>query len=81
VHIAAAPFYFESYDWDAPTLGAIERASGSSGYLTGLCVPQRSGELPRDPRFRFANAVHLADASDLAAKAIDFVALAKSRTV
>jgi len=73
LRIAAAPFYFESYDWDAPRW---ERLSGQTvipGYLTGLCVPRRAGELPRDPRYRFANAAILADPVDLAAKAIDYV--------
>jgi hypothetical protein len=73
LHIAAAPFYFESYDWDAPRW---ERLSGQTvlpGYLTGLCIPRRAGEFPRDPRYRFANAARLADAADLEAKAIDYV--------
>ena len=77
LRIAAAPFYFESFDWDAPRW---ERLSGQTvlpGYLTGLCVDHRAGELPRDQRFRFANAVHLADAGALAAKAIDYVAWQK----
>ena len=73
VRIAAAPFYFESYDWDAPRWERLGRQAVIPGYLTGLCVPRRSGELPRDPRYRFANAVHLADAADLAAKRIDYV--------
>jgi hypothetical protein len=77
VRIAAAPFYFESYDWDAPRWERLGRQVVIPGYLTGLCVPRRSGELPRDPRYRFANAVHLADAMDLAAKAIDYVAWQK----
>ena len=45
---------FESYDWDTPRW---ERLSGQTvipGYLTGLCVQRRGGELPRDPRYRFA---------------------------
>jgi hypothetical protein len=73
LRIAAAPFYFESYDWDAPRW---ERLSGQTvipGYLTGLCVPRRGGEMPRDPRYRFANAARLTDPADLDAKAIDFV--------
>ena len=73
VRIAAAPFYFESYDWDAPRWERLGRQAVIPGYLTGLCVPLRSGEVPRDPRYRFANAVHLADAADLAAKGIDYV--------
>jgi hypothetical protein len=77
VRVAAAPFYFESFDWDAPRW---ERLSGQTvipGYLTGLCVQHRSGELPQDPRYRFANAVHLADAQALAEKRIDYVAWQK----
>jgi hypothetical protein len=77
VRIAAAPFYFESFDWDAPRW---ERVSGQTvvpGYLTGLCVDYRAGELPRDPRYRFANAVHLADAAALEAKQVDYVAWQK----
>jgi len=73
VRVAAAPFYFESYDWDAPRW---ERVSGQTvipGFLTGLCVDLRGGEVPRTPLYRFANAVHLADASALAAHRIDYV--------
>jgi hypothetical protein len=73
VRIAAAPFYFESFDWDAPRW---ERLSGQTvlpGYLTGLCVKERAGEVPQDSRFRFDNAVRLADAADLRLKRIDYV--------
>ena len=73
VRIAAAPFYFESYDWDAPRWERLSSQTVIPGYLTGLCVGQRGGELPQDPRYRFANAVHLADDADLAAKRIDYV--------
>ncbi|HEY5309411.1 MAG TPA: hypothetical protein VIK97_12940, partial [Casimicrobiaceae bacterium] len=77
VRIAAAPFYFESYDWDAPRWERLSTQTVVPGYLTGLCVDRRAGEMPRDPRYRFANAVHLADADDLDAKGIDFVAWQK----
>ncbi|HYQ98730.1 MAG TPA: hypothetical protein VET86_01710, partial [Casimicrobiaceae bacterium] len=73
LRIAAAPFYFESYDWDAPRW---ERTSGQTvipGFLTGLCVDARAGELPRSPAFRFDNAVHLADPAALAAHRVDWV--------
>lgn len=73
VRIAVAPFYFESYDWDAPRW---ERASGQTvvpGYLTGLCMDQRWGEVPPDPRYRFRNAVHLSEAADLAQKGVGYV--------
>ncbi len=77
VRIAAAPFYFESYDWDAPRWERLSRQTVVPGYLTGLCAGSRGGEMPRDPRYRFANAVHLADDDDLDAKDIDFVAWQK----
>ena len=77
MRIAAAPFYFESFDWDAPRW---ERVSGQTvvpGYLTGLCVDRRWGEVPHDARFRFRNAVHLADGRMLAERGIDYVAWQK----
>lgn len=73
LRVAAAPFHFESYDWDAPRW---EQASGQTvlpGFVTGLCVDQRWGEVPPDPRFRFDNAVHLADRAQLVRQAIDYV--------
>jgi len=71
--IAAAPFHFESYDWDAHRW---ERASGQRvipGFLSGLCIDLRFGEVPRGPAFRLANAVHLADRTALARAGIDYV--------
>jgi hypothetical protein len=73
VRIAAAPFYFESYSWDAPRWERLARQAVVPGYLTGLCVDKRWGEVPRDPAFRFRNAVHLADDAALARKRIDYV--------
>jgi hypothetical protein len=73
LRIAAAPFYFESYDWDAPRW---ERVSGQTvipGFLTGLCVESRAGEVPQTPAFRFRNAVHLADPKALAEREVDYV--------
>lgn len=77
LRIAVAPFQFESFEWNAP---AWERASGQvvlPAYLSGLCVDWRWGEVPAGPQFAFRNAVRLADAHDVAAKAIDFVAWQK----
>ena len=73
LRIAAAPFYFESYGWDAPRWERLSRQSVVPGYLTELCVDFRPGELPSSARFRFANSVHLADPADLKAKRIDLV--------
>ena len=73
LRIAAAPFYFESYNWDAPRWERLSRQSVMPGYLTGLCVDQRFGEVPATAQFRFRNAVHLASDAELAAKRIDYV--------
>jgi hypothetical protein len=73
VTVAAAPFYFESYDWDAPRWEAIGRQRVIPGYLTGLCVERRDGEIPDAPAFRFENAVHLANAAELAAHGVDWI--------
>jgi len=73
VRIAAAPFYFESYNWDAARWERVSRQSVLPGYLTGLCVDQRAGEVPQSPLFDFRNAVHLADDKSLARRKIDYV--------
>ena len=73
VRVAVAPFHYESYNWDAPRWEEIAGQWIVPGYLTGLCVAQRYGEVPRAPQFRFANAVHLADEQALARQGIDLV--------
>jgi len=73
LRVAVAPFHYESYNWDAPRWEEISGQWIIPGFLTGLCVSQRYGELPRSPHFRFANAVHLADEQALARQGIDFV--------
>ncbi|MET0345491.1 MAG: hypothetical protein ABW218_04440 [Casimicrobiaceae bacterium] len=71
--VVAAPFHFESYNWDAPRW---ERLSGQRvvpAFLTGFCVGERFGEVPVDRAFRFRNAVHLADRASLAARGVDYI--------
>jgi hypothetical protein len=75
--IAAAPFYFESYYWDGHRWEKLARQRVVPGFLTGLCIDSRFGEVPRSPAFRFANAVHLADADALARAGIDYIAWQK----
>lgn len=78
LEIAAAPFYFESFNWNAPEW---ERESGQAvipGYLSGLCVDWRWGEVPSGPRFAFRNAVHLGDPREVAARGVDLVVWQKS---
>ena len=73
MRVAVAPFYFESYDWDAPRWERLGGQTVLPGYVTGLCMDQRWGEVPPDPRYRFRNAVHLADRAQLAQRGIDYV--------
>lgn len=75
--VAAAPFAFESYDWDAARWERVSRQRVVPGWLTGLCVDRRPGELPVREGFRFTNAVRLADARALEAFPVDYVAWQK----
>lgn len=61
LRIVAAPWFFESYDWAAPRWETVGGQRVLPGYMTGLCSEWRHGELPRSKRFRFRNAVYLAD--------------------
>jgi len=73
LRVGVAPFYFESFNWNAPEW---ERESGQvliPAYLSGFCVDWRWGEVPRGPRFAFRNAVHLGDPREIAARGIDLV--------
>ena len=73
LRVAAAPFYFESYNWDAARWERLSRQSVLPGYLTGLCVDKRAGEVPQGPTFDFRNAAYLADDRSLAKRHIDYV--------
>jgi mannosyltransferase len=71
--IAVAPFPTESVGWDAPRWQRLSRQRIVHGLLTPLCANPRPTEVPDDARFRFRNAVHVADDAELAAQRIDFV--------
>lgn len=73
MQLAVAPAYFESFNWDGPRWERLSRQTVVPAYLIGLCTGRRFGEVPRDARFRFANAVHLADDTSLRAHRIDYV--------
>ncbi|MFO1284877.1 MAG: glycosyltransferase family 39 protein [Burkholderiales bacterium] len=75
--VAAAPFSFESYDWDAARWERVSHQRVVPGWLTGLCLDRRPGELPDREGLRFANAVRLADARALASFPVDYVAWQK----
>jgi len=72
--VAVAPFQYSSYVWPAPVW---ERESGQRvipAYLWGTCEPRRYGEVPPGERFRFDNAVHVADAWARLAQPIHYLA-------
>lgn len=71
--IAAAPFRFESYDWDGPRWERKSRQRVIPGWLTGLCVEHRPGEIPAREGYGFTNAVRLSDRAALESRGVDYV--------
>ena len=73
LRIAVAPFYFESYNWDAPRW---ERSSGQRvfpAFLTGYCVKKRVGEVPQDTHYGFTNVFYLNQLTDRAVPGPDWL--------
>lgn len=81
VKIAAAPFSFESTHWDAVRWEQISGQRVMPGFLTGLCVSQRAGEVPAGRGFKFRNAGYLADEQDLLARGFNYVVYQKPFSV
>jgi hypothetical protein len=81
VKIAASPFYFETYLWDAPRWEQISHQRVFPGYLDGLCAKRRWGEVPRGRGFDFRNAGYLADPADLVKRGFDLVVFQKPFSV
>ena len=75
--IAVAPYYFFSPKWDAPRWERLSRQRVIPGFLSGLCVDQRDGELPEGSRFAMRNAVHLGNDAALRRKQVDLIAFQK----
>ena len=71
--IAVAPFPLDSAGWDAPRWERESRQRILSAFLTGVCATARANEVPDDRRFAFRNSVHVADASALAARGVDYI--------
>ena len=57
--VAVAPFYFESYHWDAIRWEKLGRQRIVPAYLTGFCAERRYGEVPHNSLYRFRNAFYL----------------------
>ena len=75
--IAVAPWYFESHFWDAPVWEEMSNQYVVPGYLLGLCVKQRAGEVPDNQRFDFRNVSYLAKPQDLKRRGVDFIVYQK----
>lgn len=75
--IAVAPWYFESQFWHAPIWEKTSKQYAVPGFLLGLCVQERAGEVPNSPRFRFRNVSYLANPQDLKRRDIDFIVYQK----
>jgi len=75
--IATAPYYNFSPKWDAPRWEKLGRQRIIPGFLTGLCIDRREGELPDDDRFAMRNAVHLGNEEELRRKQVDLIVFQK----
>ena len=75
--IAVAPWYFESHFWHAPKWEKASNQYVVPGFLLGLCVKERAGEVPDNPRFRFQNVSYLADPQDLKRRDISYIVYQK----
>jgi hypothetical protein len=64
LRIAVAPFYFETYNWDAPNWERASHQRVFPAYLNGYCLKKRFGEVPRNARFRFSNVFYLDGLTD-----------------
>jgi Dolichyl-phosphate-mannose-protein mannosyltransferase len=81
VRIAAAPFQFESFNWNGARWERISGQRVVPAWLTGFCRTRRFGEMPREPRFVPRNAVYIADASELPAKGIAWLVWIRPYTI
>lgn len=75
--IAASPFAFETFHWDAARWEQISHQRVMPGYLNGFCTENRYGEVPKDKRFSFQNVGYLADENDLIERGFDLVVYQK----
>jgi len=78
IKIAVAPFRFESFDWPAPIWESVSKQKVIPAFLSGSCVGWAHGEVPLDERFKFRNAVHVADAAAIAHANINYMVFFKA---
>jgi Dolichyl-phosphate-mannose-protein mannosyltransferase len=74
ITVAVAPFRFESFDWPAPIWERVSRQRVIPAFVSGTCETWVHGNTPNDARFRFRNAVQVADKSSLARAGVEYIA-------
>lgn len=74
LRIAVAPFRYATYEWPAPLWERDSHQRVMPAYVWGTCETTRHGEVPLDGRFRFRNAAHLKERSNLLVQRIDYLA-------
>jgi|GEM_PF-505649 len=72
--ISAAPFYFESYNWDAARWEQISNQRVMPGYLNKFCTKDRWGEVPDSEKFEFTNVGYVGDIKGMAERGFDLIA-------
>jgi len=77
IKIAAAPFSFESHQWEAPRWEQLSRQRVMPAFRTGFCGDFWWGEVPHNAAFRFRNAAYLADRPDMVARGFDLLVYQK----
>ena len=79
--MAAGPFSFETYHWDAARWEQISRQRVMPAYLEGFCAEGRWGEVPDGRGFRFRNVGYLSDIPGMIERGFDLVVYQKPFTV
>ncbi|MCH9699462.1 MAG: glycosyltransferase family 39 protein [Gammaproteobacteria bacterium] len=77
VKVTVLPWYFESHFWDAPVWEEISGHYVVPGFLTGLCVQERAGEVPDNERFDFRNVSYPGQRGDLQRLGIHYIVYQK----
>ncbi|MBT4521562.1 MAG: hypothetical protein HOC23_16305 [Halieaceae bacterium] len=78
--IAAGPFSFETYHWDAARWEQISQQRVMPAFFTGFCVKRRWGEVPNDRGFRFQNVAYPGEKGDLKRRGFDLLVYQKPFT-
>jgi len=79
--IAAVPWFFQSYSWDALRWQQKSRQLIFPAYFSGFCVDKRKGEIPFSNRIKLKNMVYLSQIEDLYNNEYDFIVYQKPYSI